>query len=142
MSNILQGSCHCGNIELDLKTEKEISDFSPRTCGCSFCKRHGGLYISDPEGSAEIRLKNKDEVNFYQFGHKTADFLICKKCGVFVAATCDIDNLKYAVINIKTMPEYDFPPLGASNDYDAENTGSRMERRAKNWTPHVVIKEI
>lgn len=142
MSDILHGSCHCGTIELDLKTAKNVSDFSPRICSCSFCKRHGGFYISDTDGWIDIRLKGRNDVNFYQFGHKTADFLICKKCGVFVAAICDINHMKYAVINIKTMLEYEFPEVGASNNYDAENTGSRLERRAKNWTPHVVIKEV
>lgn len=142
MSNILNGSCHCKNIELGFRTSKNVADFSPRTCSCTFCKRHGGLYISDPSGALDIQIKNNEDVNYYQFGHKTADFLICKICGVFVCATCDIENMKYAVINIKTMLDYAFPEAGASNDYDTENTGSRLERRAKNWTPNVTIKSL
>jgi len=138
-NHIYNGSCHCGNISFEFSTNKSIEEFAPRICSCSFCLRHGGRYISDPDGRLEISCKDNAQLNRYQFGHKTADFILCKNCGVFIGAICTIDERDYAVINIKTMLNYDFSDNATSNDYDSENQGSRLERRAKNWIPHVAL---
>ncbi len=134
------GTCHCENISVAFRTEKAEADLAPRECSCSFCQRHQGRYISDPKGSLEIAIKDKSLMNRYRFGHKTADFIICKNCGTFMAAVCEIDGRDHAVLNIRTMPDHNFTGDAGHNDYDAENKESRLERRAKNWIGNVKFR--
>jgi hypothetical protein len=51
----LRGSCHCGNVEFTLFTEKSADDLVPRRCSCSMCRRHGASYISDPGARLVLR---------------------------------------------------------------------------------------
>ncbi len=136
------GSCHCENITLTFRSDKPVHELPPRECSCSFCQRHKGKYISDPDGCLELNIKDNDLVNRYRFGHKTADFIICKNCGVFVASLCDIDGNTHAVLNIRTMPDYEFSGTPVTNNYGAEDKGDRLARRAKNWIGRVVINSI
>ena len=137
--HVYEGSCHCSNIIVTLHSDKMQNELAPRECACSFCQRHKGKYISDPKGILEINVKDQSLLNRYQFGHKTADFLICKNCGVFMAAVCEINSNIHAVLNIRTMPDYKFSGQSMTNDYDAEDKMDRLERRAKNWIGEVRI---
>ena len=87
-TNTLKSHCHCGNLSVELYTEKTEEDFTPRTCQCDLCKQHGASWISDPEGEAKFIIKDRDLANFYRFGHSTSDFVICKTCGVLMIALC------------------------------------------------------
>ena len=57
-----------------------------RGCGCSFCRAHNTRTTSDPNGSVEIRAADWSLVESYRFGTGTAEFLICKRCGVYIGA--------------------------------------------------------
>ncbi len=133
------GNCHCGNIKFVFTSAKNETEFTPRTCSCSFCRRHGASYISDPEGRLELQIGNHDDVSFYQFGHKTCEFIICGKCGVDMMAISEIENKKYAVINIKTMLDHKFSTPGVNTLFDGETIEERLERRAQNWIGQVII---
>jgi hypothetical protein len=106
--NTLKGSCHCGNVAFALHTNKEASDFTPRICQCSLCKKHEASWISDPEGEAKLLYADRDNVSAYRFGTATSDFIICKKCGVLTAALCEIDGITRAVHNIRSMLDHVF----------------------------------
>ena len=69
---------------------------------------------------------------------KTADFLICGTCGVFVAATTKVDGKSYAVINVNCFENADdlSGPI-TTMDYDAESDAERTARRTDRWTPVV-----
>lgn len=140
IKNIFNGSCHCGNVQLSLETEKSLDALVPRECGCSLCKRHGATWISDPAGHLELRYGDPGAVNAYQFGHKTSDFIICKNCGVLLAALCDVDGTTKAVINTKSMLDCIFPTMAQPMDFDGESVDGRLDRRAKNWTGQVTVK--
>lgn len=128
-----KGSCHCENITITFNSDKAVDELPPRECACSFCQRHKGKYISDPKGSLEFNVADKSLLNRYRFGHKTADFIICKNCGVFIAATCEIDGHDYAVLNIRCILDQTFSGEAVTNNYDTEDKAGRLERRAKNW---------
>ena len=88
MAKSLEGACHCGAIGVAFEVETiDDAALSPRHCGCSFCQKHGSLYTSRaPSGRLTITLAEPDRVSRYAFGHKTATFLICSRCGVEAAA--------------------------------------------------------
>src|ERR1041384_5307597 len=83
---MFDGSCHCGALTIRLATASEPRQLPVRMCGCTFCLRHQPRYTSDPAGHVTIRLATADAASRYRFGLRLADFLVCRTCGVFVAA--------------------------------------------------------
>lgn len=142
MAETLTGACHCGAIGVALEIEDGTA-LSPRHCGCEFCRRHGGLYVSAPSGRLTITLAEPDAVNRYTFGHKTAEFLLCRRCGVMTCAVCEIDGTQYGVLNANLL----IPPLAVDEasvpvaDYDAEDVPGRLDRRKQRWIRNVTIVE-
>lgn len=136
------GRCHCGNLEARFESRRRPEELLVRRCACSFCRRHGARYVSDPEGSVRIRVRDPAKLTRYRFGHKTADFLVCGDCGVFLGAVMTEDGASRAVININTFeaPE----ALGtepSTFDYDREDEAGRRARRTARWTPVLELNE-
>jgi hypothetical protein len=128
------GTCHCGNIEVTLASDRSPAELGTRTDTCSFCAKHGSLYTSDPAGELVVAIRDAAHVQRYRFGTKTADFLICTTCGTFVAATMD-DQL--AVVNINVLAaraEFLANPIQVA-DLDGETLDARLARRRARWTP-------
>lgn len=110
-------------------------DLGVRTCQCDFCRRHGAVNISDPVGEVVIDAKAED-THRYRFALKTADFLICKHCGVYIAAATGEDRDIRSTINVAGLRMAAF--LGVAErpmDYGAEDAAARNMRRAEKWTP-------
>jgi hypothetical protein len=130
------GRCHCGNLSFELEPSRPPEEFAPRTCGCSFCRAHGGLYISDPQGFVRFTARDPARVSRYRFGHKTCDFLICADCGVFLGALMTEGDEALAVLNVRTCDHPGrFAGAPATMDYDAEAPTDRLTRRRARWTP-------
>ena len=106
-----------------------------------FCRKHGNLYVSAHSGRLTITLAEPDCVSRYAFGHRTATFLICGRCGVVAAALSEIDGRLYAVLNANMLS----PPLAIDKqtvpiaDYEAENVPERLERRKLRWIGNVTV---
>lgn len=129
---MLHGACHCGALTVELATDRAPADLPVRTCGCTFCTKHRPRYTADPAGHVTIR--GSAAANPYRFGLRLADFLICRTCGVFVAA---YEPAGRAVVNIEALAraaELTAPVL-ALTIYDTEDVAARTARRAANWTP-------
>jgi hypothetical protein len=133
---MLEGACHCGELSVQLDTTREPGELPVRVCGCAFCAKHRPRYTSDPTGHATIRIAHESSVSRYRFGLRLADFLICRTCGVFVAAH-EPGTPGRAVINLDVLARSsDFvAPPAQFTAYDAEDVATRTARRAKNWTP-------
>jgi len=129
------GACHCKNIELRLESDKTALELALRTDTCSFCHKHHALYTSDPHGAIHITVHDADLLARYRFGTKTADFLSCKTCGVFLAAYMPEASL--AVINVNVLESRaDFLANELKVvDLDAETLEQRLMRRKARWTP-------
>ena len=133
---MLHGACHCGALTIELDTARTPGELPVRVCGCSFCRKHRPRYTSDPAGHVTIRVANEADVSRYRFGLRLADFLICRTCGVFVAA----HEPGRAVINLEVLAraaELVGAPV-AFEAYDAEDVATRTARRAKSWTPATI----
>ena len=85
-SQTLRGSCHCGNLQLELAATRSPGELPVRLCGCSFCRRVQPRYTSDPQGRVTVRVQDAAQLSRYRFGLALADFLVCRRCGVYVAA--------------------------------------------------------
>jgi len=131
-----RGQCHCGSVSYLYATELAPANWPVRACQCSFCRRHGALSTSDPAGSVEFTIADPTSLIRYQFGKRIADFLICGRCGIYVAAVMESPRGRFAVINLNTLAPIPakLPAPGPMN-YDAETPEQRTARREQRWTP-------
>jgi hypothetical protein len=131
---VLEGGCHCGNVEVRLFVTKPVAKMAARECGCTFCRGRRARWTSDPEGKVEISVASGDDLSRYRFGTKTADFLICRRCGYVVAAVNHEDETR-AVVNIDVLERAAELPEAVPTDFDAESREQRLARRRRTWTP-------
>ena len=135
------GGCHCGNIRLGFSTELDPPQIEVRACQCSFCVRHGSRAAADAAGKLIISVKDEARLQRYQFGLRTADYLICRECGVYVAAiTGDDDAIARddarAIVIINALDDRErFNQEPVSVDFDAESREQRQARRRARWMP-------
>ena len=131
-----RGQCHCGAIGYEYETAVPTAQWPVRACQCSFCLKHGAVYTSDPTGS--VRFFHEDPALFtrYRFGHKTADFVFCGRCGGYLGAITEEDGKKLAVLCLRAMdPQPADLPAAQPMSYEGETTGDRNTRRSARWTP-------
>ena len=134
----IAGSCHCGNIAFNLDWSPAPAEIAARACSCSFCRKHGGVWTSNPKGALEVRVQDESQVSNYAFGTKTARFHICSRCGAVPVVTSEIDGKTYAVVSVNAFDNVDAALLRHSSvSFDGEMEGDRLARRARNWIPDV-----
>jgi hypothetical protein len=129
------GACHCRNIEVRLECDRTPLELGLRTDTCSFCSKHNALYTSDPAGEVHLACREARLVERYRFGTRTADFVLCKACGVFVAACMPEPPL--AVVNVNVLDAraaFLAGPVQVA-DFDGESLEQRLARRRARWTP-------
>lgn len=130
------GSCHCGAIGFNYRTDVRPGRWSIRACQCSFCRAHDAMSTSDPKGELQFTASKPEMLQKYRFGLGTADFLLCRNCGIYIGAAIESDNGLFGIINthaLKEKPAKVSRPLPIS--YDSENTEGRVSRRGERWTP-------
>jgi hypothetical protein len=138
----IHGSCHCGNIGFDLDWPGEAKEIPARACSCSFCRKHGGVWTSNPQGSLRVQVRDASRVSHYAFGTKTARFHICGCCGAVPVVTSDIEGRTYAVVSVNAFDGIDASLLRhAGASFDGETQADRLARRARNWIGRVEIAE-
>ena len=84
-----------------------------------------------------IRVKDEGLLARYQWNLRTAEFLVCARCGCYVAALTSPDR-SLGTVNVNVLDEagrFDRPPQPV--DYDAETPEERRRRREAGWTPAV-----
>lgn len=132
----LLGGCHCENLRVELETSVDPRALPLRACQCSFCVRHGAISTADPAGRLRIEVAHSERLHRYRFGLKITDFLLCRECGVYVAATMQAAGGLLGVLNANVLEErgpFDRP--AEPMRYGAETVEAREARRAKGWMP-------
>lgn len=136
----IHGSCHCGNIRFVFTTAKADAELPKRACQCSFCRMHGRISTSDPDGRMRITIEEPDNVNRYRFGHGTADFFVCRTCGAVPVVTSDIDGTTVGLVDVKMMEKFSWSPAEVvPHQFDGEEVAARLARRRRNWTGSVAF---
>jgi hypothetical protein len=131
-----EGGCHCGNIRLAFATAIDPHAMEVRACQCSFCRRHGSLAAADPAGKLRITVRDPADMQRYAFGLRTADYFVCRDCGVYVAAVTRDEEQPRAIVIVNALDDrdlFDRKPLKVS--YDAESRDQRIARRRERWMP-------
>jgi hypothetical protein len=137
----LIGKCQCGRVTVAFTTASAAT-LQPRACQCSFCRRHGSHTVSDPAGRV-VFTAGKGALHRHQFGMRSADFLICSDCGVYVGVVARIDGADYAAVNAVGTDLAELAARPAVKVYlDQETRPERDARRRKMWSPARVIESM
>lgn len=136
------GSCHCGNIALEMEITGEPLSFNPRSCDCDFCRKHVASYVSDPRGKLVIVVKDKNNLGKYRQGSVIADFLICRICGVLVGVCYQEPGQMYAAVN--SMAFENVAGFGAAITVSPKklNDQEKIQRWKKIWFSDVRINTV
>jgi hypothetical protein len=138
----MTGGCHCGNLLLEFETARSMDQLERRADTCWFCGKHGARTISDPERHRAHRDPRPRNLIRYRFGLKTADFLVCSNCGVYVAAVLSSGGMAYATLNVNTFDSaHGLTQAARPVTYDGQTEQTRIERRRASWTPVSQIVE-
>jgi len=124
------GRCHCGAIRFRFETARPLT---PRACQCGFCRKHGARTVSDPDGSAVLTLQS--EASRYRFASKSAAYVLCGRCGVYVGAVAEIDGGTYATLNLNAFDDPRLDLAAEPVSYDGESAAAKRDRRRAGWTP-------
>ena len=130
------GRCHCSNLQIVFETGFTFANLPLRACQCSFCRAHGAVTAADPKGRVTLTVTDSAQILHYRFGLGITDFLVCARCGVFMAAVMEIDGALYASINTNVLTvRAQLQILPQPVDYTGETAEKRRARRKKHWTP-------
>jgi len=142
MSAHYTGQCHCGNVSLEFHCGAPPEQVRVRECSCGFCRKHGVRSIADAKGAVLLRIASPDRVTRYRFGLATADFLVCRDCGVYVAAVLEDGGERFASVNLNALERAgDFTRKPLTISYEGESVAERMARRRSKWTPVESVEE-
>lgn len=135
------GGCHCGNLAFVFEASAPLETLGLRADGCSFCRAHAARHTSDPDGAVSISVREAGALVRYRFGHRTADFLICARCGVYIGALMEDGGKSWFVINANALrpPPGDNAPV-VHADLEGENVSARIARRKQRWTPVIAFE--
>lgn len=136
-THVFEGRCHCGAIGFSFRASQPPARWAVRACRCSFCRRHGARTTSDPDGSVTFRIADASKLQRYRFATRSADFLICRDCGAYVAVLLTTPRGQFATLNLNAIqPPLDMAPA-VPVTYDAETPAEKLSRRERSWTPVV-----
>lgn len=136
MERSYEGSCHCGALGWVFHTAVDPASWVVRSCQCSFCRTHGTRNTTDPAGRVDFRCADPEAIARYRFGLETTDFLLCRRCGVYVGAVIERPEGRFATLNLNALTApLDARPDAEPVDYDAEGREDRIARRISRWTP-------
>jgi hypothetical protein len=139
---MITDSCHCANISFTLRWPEAMAEIPARSCGCTFCVKHGGVWTAHPRAALRVQISDIGAVARYAFGTETAEFLVCARCGVAPLVTSQIEGVTYAVVNVNSFDNVDRARLRVeAASFDGEDVQARLARRRGKWIADVVMSE-
>lgn len=135
----LGGGCHCGNIRIELELPRTAGNYNPRACDCDFCRKHRAAYVSDPQGALLILLAREGDSGRYAQGSGQAELLLCRNCGVLVAALYRDAGRLYAAVNANAVEAVAF---GAQQPVSLRTLAAedKVRRWKELWFSNVTIR--
>ena len=99
----VQGGCHCGAILVKAVLSRDTTHYAPRACDCTFCRKHGAAYVSDPMGRLVIRTRDERHLQRYRQGSGSAQMVLCRECGILIGAVYQDGAQVYGTLNVTAM---------------------------------------
>ena len=83
-----------------------------------------------------ITIRDPGALLRYRFALRTADFLVCGRCGIYVGAMIHAEGGRFAIVNVNALDDVaPFARASLAVSYEAEDESARCARRAQRWTP-------
>lgn len=133
------GACHCGGVEVAFTTHAPPAGLAPRACDCSFCRKHGAAYVSDPAGRLRITVTQPDALREYRQGSRTARFQLCAHCGVLVAVLFEHAGKTYGAVNVGCLDEPALFPAPVAASPQRLGAAEKVSRWLQVWVPDVQV---
>ena len=135
----LGGGCHCGNIRVALELTRSAGSYNPRACDCDFCRKHRAAWVSDPQGSLLIEIRDERDCARYAQGSGQAQLLLCRRCGVLIAPLYRDGGRLHAAVNANAV---DGAVFGAPQAVSpkALAAGDKVARWKDLWFSNVTIR--
>ena len=134
------GGCYCGSVLLKMRLTRAPASYNPRACDCGFCRKHAAAYVSDDRGALEIEIGVIGDKGSYRQGSEAADCVLCRRCGVLIGVTCEIEGRSYGAVNVRCLdsavtfgPELAVSPKQLS-------AAEKLQRWRGLWFPDVVVR--
>lgn len=135
-----EGRCHCGAIAIVLQTTRPPEEQVLGACQCGFCRKHNARAFSDPNASVILTVHAPEHLQRYSFGLRTAEAVICRKCGVYVAMILTEGQRAWSTINIDALEDRgSFTRQAEARDFSAEDVASRIARRKARWCSTTLV---
>jgi hypothetical protein len=115
----------------------------PKTIRCGRARAYSAVaivrgWLRTLEGYSEVWADDWSLVENYRFGTRTCDFLICRRCGDFIAAVAETTAGPRAV-NVNCLNDRArFTSVPAVYDFEGETSETRSSRRAANWMSAII----
>ena len=136
----LRGGCHCGRLRVEFSTDLDPASIVPRACDCSFCRKHGAAYVSDPAGRLSVSEHPPGAMHRYRQGSNAAQFLLCGHCGVLVAVVYEHGSGIYGAINTGCMDGRNAFGGAIPASPQALSPDEKVSRWLELWIPDVVLE--
>lgn len=92
---MIQGSCHCGAVQLEVETApEEVTD-----CGCSICRRKAGLWAY----YSPRQVKVSGPTSIYIWGDRMIEHHSCPVCACTTHWTAVDKTYDRMGVNIRMM---------------------------------------
>ena len=74
------GSCHCGKIRFEFKSEDILADIY--RCNCSLCAKKAIVMKAEHQSHFTL-VSGEEDLLSYQWNKKIARHFFCRNCGVY-----------------------------------------------------------
>ena len=133
---VVRGGCHCGNVAVRVGLISAPQECQPRACDCDFCGKHGAVWLSDPLGSLHINVVEAVDLTRYRQGAQIADMLLCRRCGVLIAALWQGQSL-HGVVNVIVLDARNQFPTAQTVSPQRLSPEAKTRRWQSVWFPDV-----
>jgi len=133
------GGCHCGTIFVQVVLTRDTSQYAPRACDCSYCRKHGAAYVSDPKGRMVIHIKDEQRCQRYRQGSGSAEMVLCRECGVLIGAIYRDVAWLYGTINVTAMDSSLTWGTGVTASPQQLSAPEKVERWKALWFADVAL---
>ena len=76
----LKGSCHCGAVEFEVRSESGLKGL--KRCDCSLCTRKGAIMATALLADLTV-TRGGDKLSLYQWNTHVARHYFCSICGIY-----------------------------------------------------------
>ena len=101
---VYTGECQCGKTKVTISLPETLAQYSPRACDCDFCVSRNISYLSQPDGTLEI--KSIVPLEIQQQGSEQAMFVTCSQCKTVIAASLQLSDKLVGALNSTLLSDF------------------------------------